>query len=101
MIRVTQLNQDGDPINEPMEFNKIEEGQRWCEAHRGEKLEWGEEGRFFSLEGMTNAEVERLGEEGEYPPVRYWIAGVEDDGTERELEDGDFETVDEMILSRN
>jgi hypothetical protein len=90
MIRVIQLNKDGDPVGTPAEFRWIEQGQAFAERQRGAPLEWGEEGRFFSLEGMTNAEVERLGETGEYPPLRFWIAGVEDDGTERELEDEDF-----------
>ena len=101
MIIVVQLNSEGDPINEPAEFKFVEEGMRWSEAQRGAKLEWGEEGRFFSLEGMTKQEVEALGEEGEYPPVRFWIAGVEEDGTERELEDEDFDNEDTVELNRN
>lgn len=101
MIRVVQLNSEGDPINEPKEFATVEQGQKWSEEQRGAKLEWGEEGRFFSLEGMTKEEVEALGEEGEYPPVRYWIAGVETDGSERELEDEDFENAEGAELTRN
>jgi len=89
-IRVVQLNSEGDPINEPAEFPTVEQGQKWSEEQRGQPLQWGEEGRFFSLEGMTNEEVERLGETGDYPPLRFWITGVEEDGTERELEDDDF-----------
>ena len=92
MIRVVQLNSEGDPINEPKEFPTVEQGQKWSEEQRGGKLEWGEEGRFFSLEGMTSAEVERLTEEGEYPPRRFWIAGIDEEGYDRELEDEDFES---------
>lgn len=100
MIRVVQLNQDGDPINEPAEFATVEQGQKWSEQQRGQPLQWGEEGRFFSLEGMTEQEALHLAEEGDYPPVRYWIAGVEVsedpriNGTERELESRDFESPD-------
>jgi hypothetical protein len=102
MIKVEQLNSNGDPTGEPASFFKfVEEGMRWSEAQRGAKLEWGEEGRFFSLEGMTKDEVEALGTEGDYPPVRYWITGVEEDGEIRELEESDFEDEDSVILSRN
>jgi len=101
MIRVVKLNSEGDPVGTPAEFATVEEGQKWSEEQRGAPLIWGEEGRFFSLEGMTKEETERLGEEGEYPPLRFWIAGVEDDGTERELEDADFEQPGEITLERN
>jgi len=101
MIRVVKLNSEGDPIGTPAEFATVEEGQAFAVWLRGAPLLWGEEGRFFSLEGMTAEEVEELGEQGEYPPVRFWIAGVEDDGTERELEDSDFESSDEIQLERN
>jgi hypothetical protein len=90
-VRVVALNSEGDPIEPIKDFDKVEQAQKWCEEQRGEKLEWGEEGRFFSLEGMTKEEVDKLGETAEYPPIRYWIAGVEEDGSERELEDEDFE----------
>jgi len=86
------LNKDGDPTGEPVkDFPFVEQAQAWCEQQRGEPLEWGEEGRFFSLEGMTLAEVDKLSESAEYPPVRYWICGLEDDGTDRELESEDWE----------
>jgi hypothetical protein len=100
-VRVVTLNSEGDPIDPIKEFDKVEHAQKWCEEQRGEKLHWGEEGRFFSLEGMTPKEVEALGELGDYPPIRYWIAGVEEDGSERELEDTDFENADEVKLERN
>lgn len=92
-VRVLKLNEYGDPTGEePKTFDKIEQAQAWCEKDRGEELQWGEEGRFFSLEGMTEKEVDRLAEEAEYPPVRYWIHGMEDDGSqERELEERDWE----------
>jgi hypothetical protein len=92
MIKVVKLDSEGDPTGEQPKFEKVEAAQKWCEAERGEKLEWGEENRFFSLEGMTEAEVEHLGGTGEYPPIRFWIVGLEEDGTDRELEDEDFET---------
>jgi len=101
MIQVTQLDSNGDPCAEPKNFATVEQGQKWSEAQRGEKLVWGEEGRFFSLEGMTKAEVEALGEQGDYPPVRYWIAGLEDNGEPRELEDTDFENAETIQLERN
>jgi hypothetical protein len=101
-VRVLQLNSEGDPTGaEHKDFATVEQAQKWCEEQRGAKLEWGEEGRFFSLEGMTEAEVEAMGEEGEYPPVRYWIHGIENDGEMRELEDEDFENADDVELSRN
>jgi hypothetical protein len=101
MIRVIQLNSEGDPIDSPAEFLTVEQGQKFAEQTRGAPLEWGEEGRFFSLEGMTKEEVYHLGEDGEYPPVRFWISGVEEDGTERELASSDFENEDTIELDRN
>ncbi len=101
-VRVLQLNSEGDPNEtEPMDFPTVEQAQKWCEADRGAKLEWGEEGRFFSLEGMTKEEVEALGEEGEYPPNRYWIHGIDENLEPRELEDEDFENADDVKLERN
>jgi hypothetical protein len=91
MIRVIQLNKDGDPINEPHDFATVEEGQAFAERTRGQPLQWDEEGRFFSLEGMTQEETDHLSDTGEYPPVRFWIAGIDEEGYDRELEDGDWE----------
>jgi hypothetical protein len=91
MIKVVKLNSEGDVEGDTKTFATVEEGQKWSEAERGEKLEWDEEGRFFSLEGMTLTEYEHLGETSDYPPLRFWICGVEDDGEDRELEDADFE----------
>jgi hypothetical protein len=91
-VKVLQLNQDGDPTGEPVkEFQFVEQAQAWSEQQRGEAIEWGEEGRFFSLEGMTLAEIDKLSETAEYPPVRYWIFGVDEDGYDRELESSDWE----------
>ena len=90
-VKATKLDSEGNPTGNTANFAKVEQAQKWCEIERGAKLEWQEEDRFFSLEGMTKEENEKLGEEGEYPPVRFWICGVEDDGEERELEEDDFE----------
>jgi hypothetical protein len=102
MIRVLKLNSEGDPTGETeVFFPKIEPAQKWCEAQRGEKLEWNEDGRFFALEGMTKAEEEHLSETTEYPPLRYLIMGIEDDGTDRELEESDFEDFENRSQSEN
>jgi len=91
-VRVLQLNAEGDPTGEPVkDFQFIEQAQAWCEKQRGAELVWVEEGRFFSLEGMTEGEFDALGDVGNYPPIRYWIFGVDEDGTDRELEDTDYE----------
>jgi len=91
-VRVLKLNNLGDPTGEePKNFPTVEQACAWCVKDRGRALEWGEEGRFFSLEGMTKIEQEQLAEAAEYPPVRYWIFGMEEDGTDRELEDTDWE----------
>jgi hypothetical protein len=93
---VMKLNSEGDPIGEEVKkFDKVEHAQKWSVEDRGQPLEWGEEGRFFSLEGMTTEELDAMGEAGDYPPVRYWIYD-----TPRELEDEDFEDI-EINLSRN
>lgn len=102
MITVMKLDSNGDEIGDRTQFPTVEQGQKWSEAQRGAKLQWGEEGRFFSLEGMTEEEVNALGETAEYPPVRFMICGVEDDGVEiRELELTDFEDADSVELERN
>jgi len=91
-VRILKLNSEGDPTGEAVkDFDKVEQAQKWCEADRGEKLKWGEESRFFSLEGMTEAEVDKLTEEAKYPPVRYWIFGVDEEDCDRELEETDWE----------
>lgn len=90
-VQVMKLDSEGDPTGNTMNFATVEQAQKWCEIERGAKLEWGEEGRFFSLEGMTKTENEWLSEEGEYPRIRFWIVGIDDDGEIRELEDTDFE----------
>ena len=91
MIRVIQLNAEGDPIGEPAEFHTVEQGQAFAEEKRGAPLEWLEEGRFYSLEGMTKEESDHLSATGDYPPIRFWIAGIDENNNERELEDEDFE----------
>ena len=93
MIRVVQLNKDGDPINEPpKEFEKVEQGQKWAQEQRGdEELKWEEYGGFFALEGMTEKETEHLTETSEYPPVRFMIIGIDENGYDEELTADDFE----------
>jgi len=90
-VRVLQLCKEGPSITEPMDFPTVEKAMAWCEADRGAKLEWGEEGRFFSLEGMTRKESDHLSETGDYPPVRYWIAGLDENLEPRELEEDDWD----------
>jgi hypothetical protein len=93
MIRILKLAANGDPTGEaPRTFATVEQGQKWAEQDIGSKLEWGEEGRFFSLEGMRPADVEHLTNTAEYPPVRYWLYGVDENGEDRELESADFES---------
>ena len=89
-VRITMLNQDGDPIETGPDFATVEDAKEWCEARSGGPLEEGEDGRFFSFEYMTKAESDHLTDTGEYPPLRFWVYGVEVDGTARELEDADF-----------
>jgi len=101
-VRVLKLNSEGASDTEPMDFPTVEKAMAWCEADRGAKLEWGEEGRFFALEGMTWQEREAMGEYGDYPAVRYWIAGFDENLEPRELEDSDFEDPNnEGLLSAN
>ena len=90
-VKVLILDETGDPIDEaPNTFDKVKQAQKWCETNKGEKLEWGEDSRWFSLEGMTKEEREKLGETFEFPPFRYWICGVDENG-DCELAESDFE----------
>lgn len=91
MVRVGRLNSEGDPVGEYKEFATVEQAQKWAEDQRAAPLEWDEDGRFFALEGMTKEEGQHLSDTAEYPPIRFMIVGVETDGTDRELEDEDFE----------
>ena len=90
--KVVVLDSTGDPIETSEGHKTVEEAQRWCEAKRGEPLEWEEGDRFFSLEGMTKKELEHLDDTAEYPPSRFWICGVDEKGEDRELVDEDFES---------
>jgi hypothetical protein len=94
-VKVVKLDSEAEIVGNSMNFATVEQAQKWCELERNAKLQWGEEGRFFSLEGMTPDEEQRLVDEGEYPRLRFWIVGVEDDGEERELIATDFETPDD------
>jgi hypothetical protein len=90
MVRIRILNADGTDIEKYDGCRTVEEAQAWCEEKRGASLEWGEDPRFFSLEGMTEKESEHLTEEAEYPPVRFWICGIGEKGGDEELTEADF-----------
>lgn len=94
-VKITTLDKNGDPIEVIAPFHNVEETIAFCNNHRTRSpnaapLVEGEDGRFFSLELMTNAELEHLTKTGEYPPLRYWICGVDENGEDRELEGSDF-----------
>lgn len=76
-------------VAERRNFATVEEGMAWAETERGAKLQWNDTHLGFA--GMTEAECEAMAN-SEWPPIHFELHGVEDDGAERELEDGDFAT---------
>lgn len=95
-VKITTLDANGDPIEVIAPFAKVEEAVAFCNGHRSRHpnpapLIEGEDGRFFSLELMTQAESDHMSETAEYPPLRYWICGVDENGEDRELEEEDFD----------
>jgi hypothetical protein len=70
------------------DFEFVEDAQKWCEARRGEPIEWGD--TEFGYSGMTAKEQEHLGEHSEFPPRMYEVHGIEEDGGIRYLEDEDY-----------
>jgi len=87
-IQAIEYDADFEVLELRSDFDTMKEAMEWCEARRGEKIEWGD--TEFGFSGMTEAERTAIGETNEFPPRQYEVHGCEADGSIRYLEEEEW-----------
>jgi len=83
-VKLVTLDQNGDPT-ETHEFMTVNEAIAWATKDRGEPLEEQDCPRGSYVELMTAEEADEVEDMGEYPAKYYYVEGIEEDGSPREL----------------